>query len=213
MRLVHSIAILLLVAAAPVNAADVRLVGVFPPKAAVLVVDGAEPKSVRVGGRAKGVLLVSVGRESAVIEVDGERRTIPLGMHYPGAPQSSQSRQTVALAADARGHFVTEGQVNGGQVRFLVDTGASMVALPARDAHRLGIDYRKGQQIMMQTANGPTYAYVVTLDIVKVGGIELHNVEAAIHEQGLGVALLGMSFLNRVEMRNEGQTMTLTRRF
>ena len=213
MRIRHSIAILLLAAAAPVLAAEVSLVGVFPPRAAVLVIDGAEPKAVRVGSRTSGVLLVSVGRESAVIEVDGERRSIPLGMHYPRAPQSGSSRQSVALVADASGHFVTEGQVNGGQVRFLVDTGASMVALPARDAHRFGIDYRKGQLIVMQTANGPTYAHVVTLDTVKVGGIELHNVEAAIHEQGLGMALLGMSFLNRVEMRNEGQTMTLIRRY
>ena len=213
MKVTHSIAILLAFGAAPALAADVSLVGVFPPKAAVLVIDGAEPKSVRVGSRASGVLLISVGRESAVIEVGGERRTVPLGMHYPSGAASGPSRQSVALAADPRGHFVTDGLVNGGQVRFLVDTGASMVALPASDAHRLGIDYRKGQLIVMQTANGPAYAHVITLDTVKIGGIELHNVEAAIHQQGLGVALLGMSFLNRVEMRNEGQTMTLTRRY
>jgi aspartyl protease family protein len=191
----------------------VSLVGVFPPKAAVLVIDGGEPKSVRVGRRSNEVLLVAVGRDSAVIEVDGVRRTLKLGLHYPGAPAARPDRQSVALAADPLGHFVTEGLVNGGAVRFLVDTGASMVALPGPDAHRLGIDFRKGRLVTMRTANGPAYAYIVTLDTVKVGGIELHNVEAAVHEQGLGTALLGMSFLNRVEMRNEGQTMTLTRRY
>jgi aspartyl protease family protein len=213
LRVPYFISILLASAAVPALAAEVSLIGVFPPKAAVLVIDGAQPKSVRVGGRASGVLLIAVERESAVIEVDGVRRTLRLGPHYPSAPASSPARQSVALAADALGHFITEGLVNGGPVRFLIDTGASVVALPARDAHRLGIDYRKGRLIVMQTANGPTYAHVITLDTVKVGGIELHNVEAAIHEQGLGVALLGMSFLNRVEMRNEGQMMTLTRRY
>jgi len=213
LKILHSIAILLALGATPAFAVDVSLIGVFPPKAAVLVIDGGQPKSLRVGRRASGVLLIAVERESAVIEVDGERRTIRLGLHHPGAPASSTDRQSVALAADARGHFVTEGMVNGGSVTFLVDTGASVVALPARDAHRLGIDYRKGRVIVMQTANGPTHAYVIMLDTVKVGTIELHNVQAAVHERGLGVALLGMSFLNRVEMRNEGQTMTLIRRY
>ena len=213
MKVLHFIVILLASAALPALAAEVSLVGVFPPKAAVLVIDGGQPKSVRVGSRASGVLLIAVERDRAVIEVDGVRRTVRLGLHHPGAPAASPARQSVALAADPRGHFVTEGLVNGGPVRFLVDTGASVVALPAGDAHRLGIDYRKGRPIVMQTANGPTYAYLVTLDTVRIGGIELHNIEAAIHEQGLGTALLGMSFLTRVEMRNEGQTMTLTRRF
>jgi len=213
LKIRHFIAILLALGATPAVAVDVSLIGVFPPKAAVLVIDGGQPKSLRVGRRAKGVLLISVARESAVIEVDGVRRTIQLGLHHPGTPASSSARQSAALAADERGHFVTEGQINGGAITFLVDTGASVVALPARDAHRLGLDYRTGRRIVMQTANGPTYAFVITLDTVKVGAIELHNVLAAVHEQGLGTALLGMSFLNRVEMRNEGQTMTLIRRY
>ena len=67
---------------------------------------------------------------------------------------------------------------------------------------------------MMQTANGATAGYLVKLDKVKVGGIELTNVEGVVLEEGLGaVGLLGMSFLNRVEMQRDGQTMTLIRRF
>jgi aspartyl protease family protein len=212
-RISHSISLLLACAALPALGAEVSLIGVFPPKAAVLVIDGSAPKSVRVGGQAGAVRLIAVESDHAVIEDGGVRRTVPLGQHYPSAAAPASARQSVALAADSRGHFVTEATVNGGPVRFLVDTGASMVALPAADAHRLGIDYRKGRVIPMQTANGATYAYLVKLHTVKLGAIELHDVDAAVHERGLDIGLLGMSFLNRVEMKNEGQTMLLTRRY
>jgi aspartyl protease family protein len=98
-------------------------------------------------------------------------------------------------------------------VRFLVDTGATSIALPAADARRLGIDFRNAPRGITQTANGPTQTYLVRLDTVRVGGIELNMVDAVIIEQGLPIALLGMTFLNRVEMRREGSTMTLIRKF
>jgi aspartyl protease family protein len=85
--------------------------------------------------------------------------------------------------------------------------------LPANDAVRLGIDYRKGRPGMIHTANGPAPAWRVKLDSVRVGGIVLQNVDALVLEQGLDVALLGMSFLNRVEMFRSGDSMTLKRRF
>jgi len=98
-------------------------------------------------------------------------------------------------------------------VRFVVDTGATVIALPASVANGLGLDYRKGQAGTAQTAAGPTLAYLVKLDTVRVGGIELNNVDGVVIEQGLEVTLLGMTFLNRVEMRRDGDTMTLIRRF
>ena len=98
-------------------------------------------------------------------------------------------------------------------MRFLVDTGASMVALPGRDAERLGLDYRKGPRGIIQTAGGNAIAYRVKLDRVKVGGIELTNVDGVVLEQGLDIALLGMSFLNRVQMQRDGQSMVLIRRY
>jgi aspartyl protease family protein len=119
----------------------------------------------------------------------------------------------VVLGADPAGHFFTEGMINGTPVRFVVDTGATLIALPGRDADRLGIDYRKGTRGTVSTANGPATVYQVKFDRVKLGGIELTSVDGVVIEQGLDIALLGMSFLNRVDMRREGQTMTLIRRF
>ena len=98
-------------------------------------------------------------------------------------------------------------------MRSVVDTGASVVVLSSADAERLGLDWRKGVRRTMQTANGPTAGYLVKLSKVKVGGIELREVDGVVVEQGPGVALLGMSFLNRLEMKRDGDTMTLIRRF
>lgn len=188
------------------------LIGTFGDKAAVLAIDGGAPRTVKVGQQAGGVTVVSVQRDSAVIEVDGGRRTLARGQHYSTAAAGDQ-RQSVTLAADARGHFITDGAVNGSPVRFVVDTGATVIALPAGDALRIGIDYRKGHPGSTRTAGGVVPVYRVTFDTVKVGGIELHAVEGLVIERGLDIALLGMSFLKRVEMRNEGQTMTLLRRY
>ena len=103
--------------------------------------------------------------------------------------------------------------MNGTPVRFLVDTGASSIALPASLAQRAGIDFRKGEPGVSNTANGLVPVYRVNLATVRLGGIELNSVDAVVFEAGLDTALLGMSFLNRVDMKREGDTMTLTRRF
>jgi aspartyl protease family protein len=208
----HSIALVLALACGVAAAADVALIGVIGERAAVLAVDGGEPKTVKVGQKWNGIAVLSVQKDRATVEIDGRRRVLVQGQHYRSAAATSD-RQQVTLAADRHGHFVTDGAVNGNPVRFLVDTGATSIALPGRDAVRLGLDYRKGARGMTQTANGPVVVYRVILDRVRLGGIELQVVEAVVIEQGLDMALLGMSFLNRVEMRREGQTMTLIRRF
>jgi len=202
----------LAVAALQAPGAEVRLVGTFGDKAAVLSIDGAEPKTVKVGQRHGGVAVLAVDNDSATIEIEGRRRVIRRGQHFRSDP-AADARQSVVLVADGQGHFFSEGRVNGGVVRFVVDTGATSIVLPVQDANRLGIDYRKGQRGQIQTANGLAAAWRVTLDRVRLGGIELQQVDAVVIEKGPDIVLLGMSFLNRVEMRREGETMTLTRRF
>jgi aspartyl protease family protein len=208
----YSSALTLLVAAAPALALDVHLVGTFGDQAAVLSIDGGEPKTVRTGQKFGGVTLISVEKERATVEVEGKRRTLQRGQTY-SSRSAPDDRQSVVLAADSRGHFHADGSINGGAMRFILDTGATSIALPAADAVRLGIDYRKGSRGVIHTANGTAPAWRVKLDTVRVGGIELQNVDALVLEQGLDVALLGMSFLNRVEMFRSGDSMTLKRRF
>ena len=156
--------------------------------------------------------LVAVERESATFEIDGKRRTLKMGQAYVSAGAASGTG-SVTLKADGRGHFVADGQVNGGSVRFLVDTGATLVALPVGDAKRLGLNYLAGERVIGQTAGGSTPAYRIKLDTVRVGDITVHGVEAMVIESGLSIALLGMTFLNRTEMKRDGETMVLIKRF
>jgi len=210
---VRILAFLVFLMPAAAHAADVSVIGLFPNKA-VVVIDGGQPRVLTVGQQpVNGVSLVASDRETATFLIDGQKKTLKIGQHH-AAPTKAPSSQTATLTANAQGHFLTEGQINGGSVRFLVDTGATQVSLSAADATRLGIDYHKGQPGLMGTANGTAVAYRVTLNTVRVGDIEINNVEAAVLEGGqMPFALLGMSFLNRMEMKREGQIMTLTRRF
>jgi aspartyl protease family protein len=208
----HSIALLLLLASLAARAAEVTLVGVFGDKAAILSIDGGAPKTVKVGQKLGDLTVTTVEKDRATIEIEGKRRVLVRGQTYSSAAGGSD-RQSVTLFAGAGGHMLAEGMVNGGAVRFVVDTGATLVTLPGSDAVRLRIDYRKGEAGTMQTAAGPTPAYRVKLDTVRIGGIEINNVDGVVIEKGLGVALLGMSFLNRVEMKQESGRMTMIRRY
>lgn len=195
----------------PARAADVGLVGLFPGKA-VLVVDGGAPRTVAVGASVSGVRLIAVDQDGAMVEVGGKRQRLAIGQHAHAAGEGG-SAQTTSLTADSRGHFITTGTINGATVRFMVDTGATSVALGAADARRANVNLGNGRPIMVQTANGVAQAWLVTLNSVRVGDVTLNGVEGTVHQQDMPMALLGMSFLNRMEMKRDGQTMTLRKRY
>ena len=194
-------------------AQDVNVIGLFSGKAVIVVNRGA-PRTLAAGqSTPEGVKLISADSRTAVLEVDGKRLTLEMGQHFESEALTG-ARREVTLSADSRGHYITDGTVNGGHIRFLVDTGATLVSIPASEATRLGVDYRKGRRAVSQTANGPVVFWHVKLDNVTVGGVTITSVDGAVHDgPGLDIALLGMSFLNRTEMRREGTTLTLTKRF
>jgi aspartyl protease family protein len=196
-------------------AADINVVGLTAGKA-VVIIDKGKPRTLSVGQTSpEGVKLVEATTESATFEVGGKRQTLTTGQHgvISGGGGTGDSA-VVSLTADSRGHFITTGTVNGVSTRFLVDTGASMVALSVDDARRAGVNYLAGARGRVQTANGIAVVYNVKLDAVRVGDITLNNVDAAVIEgDKLGIALLGMSFLNRMEMKRAGDTLTLIKRY
>ncbi len=208
----HSIVLLVLLAIPAARAADVSLIGTFGTKAAVLSIDAGAPKSVNVGQTYIGVTVISVERDRATVEIGGKREILLRGQGSYVSTRPSD-RQRVTLSAGFGGHFSAEGTVNGGQMRFIVDTGATMVTLPGPDAMRLGIDYRNGPAGTAKTAAGMALVYHVKLDVVQIGPIELRNVDALVIEKGLDVALLGMSFLNRVDIRQDAGRMEMIRRY
>lgn len=193
------------------NASEIGVVGLFTDKA-VLVIDNAAPKTYHVGATlSEGVKLIAVDDSTATVDIHGKRESISIGQHV------SRSVATVipsfVMQADGQGHFNARGEINGIAAVMMVDTGATLIALPGADAKRLGIDYKKGQVGYVNTANGKAPAYLVKLDTVKLGDIELNQVDALVQENGLPFILLGMSFLKRLEMHRNGDKMTLTKRF
>ncbi len=192
-------------------AQDVGLAGVMGSKA-MLMINGGEPQAVAAGQSLDGVKVLSVQGDQAVIEIGGKKRPLRVGQHAIGAASGDGSGKII-LNADGQGHFYTTGTINGTSVRFIVDTGATMVSLGATDARRIGLDFNRGQKGMTQTANGQSVVSKVQLDTVRIGDVTLHNVDALIHQTEMPMALLGMSFLNRMEMQRDGSTMTLKRRF
>jgi aspartyl protease family protein len=119
----------------------------------------------------------------------------------------------ISLHADIRGHYFAPGNINGSPVRLLVDTGASMVSIGNSDARRAGIDFRKGEPMVSQTANGSAQVWRVKLDSVRLGDITMHGVDGVVHENDLPFVLLGMSFLKRMDMQREGDRLILRKRY
>lgn len=191
-------------------AASISVVGLFKDKA-IVSIDGGKPRTLSVGQTMQGVKLVAADSGSASFEVDGKRRTLAMGQSFASA--AAAQRASVSLTADARGHFAAAGAINGFPVSFLVDTGATAVAIGAAEARRIGLDYRAGERILVGTAAGAMPAWRVKFNTVKLGGMTLNQVDGMVVESGLDQPLLGMSFLNRMDMRRDGQTMTLTQRY
>lgn len=214
----HSIARLLgaaLLCLAPLQprAADLTVVGLFPNKALVQI-NGGPPRTLSVNQKtAEGVVLLSVEKGGATFELNGRRQTLQLGQAVGGPGSGSGGRASVTLSANPQGHFFTPGQINGAAVNFVVDTGATAISMPASDARRIGIRYLDAPAVSMSTANGVARGYRVKLDTVRVGGITVNNVDAVVMESEGMPILLGNTFLNRMEMKRDGQSMTLTKRF
>ncbi|HVR93647.1 MAG TPA: TIGR02281 family clan AA aspartic protease [Casimicrobiaceae bacterium] len=216
---IASIAIGLLVSTGA-TALDVNVVGLFPNKA-VVQIEGGALQTLSVGQKTRDdITLLSVGRDGATFDIQGRRVALAIGPARRQTSPAAAAQTSPAAAANYavvptndRGDLVADGEVNGMPVRFAVDTGATFITLPAREASRLGLDYHNGQKLVMETANGNVFAYRLKLDTVRVGGVAVHNVDAVITEgNSLPIALLGMSFLNRTDMKREGTILTLTKR-
>ncbi|MFN0305294.1 MAG: TIGR02281 family clan AA aspartic protease [Burkholderiales bacterium] len=160
---------------------------------------------------AEGVKLVEAQSDNATFDVEGKRQTLRIGQ-YVGAPQTSGDDKVI-LKVEQGGHFYANAKVNGGSMRFLVDTGATMIAISTLDARRLGVSYLSAPTGRVQTANGVRMAWKVKLDTVSIGSITLNNIDATVLDGGLMTPLLGMSFLSRTSMQHEGDTLTMIKRF
>lgn len=207
---------LLLAAIAPAMAVAAPRVEVeaLMRDAAVLRIDGQQ-RLLRSGQRSpEGVLLVSASARDATVEIEGRRHPLSLSQRIAGS-FTAADRSEVTIHRDARNQYLINGEVNGVTRLMLVDTGASMMALNASDAARLGIDFRRhGQPGRAGTAGGVVNAWQVSLKSVSVGGITVNHVPAMVLEgEHPPWVLLGMTYLKHVNLREEGGVMVLQQKF
>ena len=204
----------MLVLSAPAAAVEkIALHALFKDKA-ILVIDGARRVLKTGESSPEGVKLVAVDtqEEKADVEIGGKRQALQLGM--VAASFAPAGKGSVTLYADRSGHFFSDGFINGSPTRFLIDTGATMVAMNSNTARRIGIDYRRlGRMGAANTAGGMVRTYYLKLESVQLGDIKFFNVDAGVVDGSHPTeVLLGMSFLNGVDMRRDNEKMELKER-
>ena len=203
-----------LLACAAAGAQTVTLQGMLGNQA-LLIVDGKPPKAVAPGDAHAGVKVLSTTSDQAVVEVAGQRHVLRLGEAPAsvGATGVPPRGTRIVLSAGSGGHFLANGPINGRAAHFVVDTGATFVSMGAADAQRFGVDWKAGQVGSAQTANGVMPAWRVKLASVRIGDVEVFDVDALVSQQPIPSILLGNSFLNRFQMKRDHEQMVLERRY
>ncbi len=188
--------------------------GLFKDKA-IVTIDGKQRVLKKDKTTPEGVLLIESNSKEAVIEVEGVQKTYTLGTHIGNAFAPPTEGKKLILTPDSGGMYNVSGSINGTHVAFVVDTGATLVSMNSNVAKKLGIDYKlNGEVGQSYTASGKENIYVVNLKKVKVGEIELYNIQGAVHEGDFPViTLLGMSFLGKLDMKREGRIMELQKKY
>ena len=207
------IAALLVVPAGSAAAQTVSLSGSLGETKALLLIDG-QPHTVAVGGTVKGVTLKRVSDGEAEVSMGGKSQLVRLGAAPAkvGGGSNGGGGNEIVLPAGPGGHFVTTGSINGKSVQFMVDTGATVVAMSQSDADRIGLDWKNGRRGLTHTAGGVVPVYGVNLTSVRVGSVEVFNVEAVVLQADMPTILLGNSFLARFSMRRDNDVMRLERK-
>jgi len=196
-----------------VAAEKLSLHALFKDKAIILI-DGAR-RVLKTGDTSpEGVKLIATDTqdEKAEIEIDGKRQELKLGVVISSFVSTGKGK--VTLFSERGGHYFADGEINGVPIRFLVDTGATTIAMNSRTAGRIGIDYQRvGRAGLANTAGGVVRTYNLKLEKVQIGDIILHNVDAGVVEGNFPTdVLLGMSFLGRLDMRRDDQKMEISER-
>lgn len=191
---------------------EIDVVGLFK-NAAMLKIDGKE-QLLKIGNRSlEGVMLVSADSKGAVIEVNGESMNLDLSSHI-SASFKRPLETAVSILRNGSGQYVTRGTINGQSVRLLVDTGANIVALNSSIAASLGLDVSQGKRVNVSTASGISESRLITLDVLQVGNIKVSNVQAAVIDGNYPEdILLGMTFLQNVDISESGGVMQLKGKF
>ena len=208
------VSVLLVAFSGTAIATEFNVMALFPGKA--MIESDGKRFVLKAGEEKKGFLLISTNtyEQTAIIEIDGKTETYSIGRQI-GGTYAKPSVNEVRINSGRNGHFQTRGQINGKNVNFLLDTGATAVSMNENLARSLRIDFAKeGKKIRTNTAAGPRDAYRVMLDEVSVGGITLYNVAGTVLKgSSPEITLLGMSFLGQLQLQQSENLMVLRKKF
>ncbi|PLW81736.1 TIGR02281 family clan AA aspartic protease [Kineobactrum sediminis] len=201
---------MLLAQAVGVQAASVTVEALLP-NTVVLKINGTR-KTLRAGDSYEGVKLISADATVALLEINGERRQLGLHRNITTSYQAPEQRR-LDIPRNERMQYITTALINGNSVQVIVDTGANVVAINSGQAAAMGINYKEtGSPSKLETASSLVDAWTVNLASVEVGGIRVENVRASIIEGGYpSTPLLGMTYLQHVELRESNGVLSLSR--
>ncbi|MDA0823816.1 MAG: retropepsin-like aspartic protease [Proteobacteria bacterium] len=203
----------LTVAVAVESSVEVVAVALFKGKAALSV--NGKRRLLKIGETSpEGVSLVSASSDVAVIEIEGEHSSLQLDGKIGGAYTRGLAAKTVQLYPDPSGHYFVDGLINGNRFRFLIDTGATAVVINSSMAKRMGLLYDvDGEPTYVSTASGVVAAFKVTFNDIEIRHLALKRVAGVVIDGDFpSEALLGQAFLNRLNMRRDGQVLELQAR-
>ena len=189
--------------------APVEVVALFKERAVIRSAEGQV--MLKMGETSKfGATLLSANPHEAVVRYKGEVYRLGLSARVSGGFAEPEATE-VRLNEDSFGQYRMRGAINGNYVNFLVDTGASVIAMSEHTARQINLDYLNSDRGKVQTAQGTADSYFLTLSEVTLGGIKVNGVRATVIQGGYPVdVLLGMSFLNQVNMQNSNGVLVLT---
>ena len=181
---------------------------------AVLSIDGKQRVLKKGESSPEGVRLIDADANRALVEIEGREFELSLDGKISGAISAGPVSKVVRLVPGNGGHYFVDGQINGNPVRFLVDTGATSVAMNKYTARQIGIPYAaEGEKHTVRTASGFAVGYGVVLDEVKIRSLGIKRVTGTVIDGDFpSVPLLGQSFLNRLDIHREGAVMELRER-
>jgi aspartyl protease family protein len=179
---------------------------------ALVVIDG-RTVVLAVGQSEQGVKLLRWEQDTAVVERAGAQMRLVAGAPARTlAGAAATGGDEIVIPVGQGGHFYAAGSINGRTTRFVVDTGATTISMSRDEAERLGLDLSQSTAVPISTAGGNVMGRALVLRSVRLGDVEVHNVQAVVTPAPLPFILLGNSFLQRFQMRRDSDVMRLTRR-
>ena len=183
--------------------------------AAVLTINGKQQMLSKNALSAEGYKLTRIDVDKVTLLIRGVPLEFKLGAAITSSKTSASNKRSISIKSDSRGMYFSNGQINSYPVQFLIDTGATSVAINSTLANKIGIDYlAKGVAQKAQTASGIVTAYQLVLNDVSIGDLKLFLVDAMVIEGDFPITpLLGMSFLQRVKFNDDGMLLNLEEKF